>query len=167
MRLAVIILAALLVLALVVGCQKNNTSVESNNTSTPAVTPADAPVKPSVTDGKTVKTKSGLKYEEIKVGTGAAPKNGDLVVVNYTGWLKDGTVFDSSEGEEPFTFRLGMGEVIKGWDEGVASMKVGGTRKLMVPSNLAYGEEGTPGGPIPPNSSLTFEVELLDIVSTQ
>lgn len=105
----------------------------------------------------------GLKYRDCKVGTGATPKDGDSVTVNYSGYLLDGTKFDSSlnPGRQPFTFTLGMGQVIKGWDEGVATMKVGGKRKLIVPPTLGYGDQGTPGGPIPPNATLVFDVELL------
>jgi FKBP-type peptidyl-prolyl cis-trans isomerase len=111
---------------------------------------------------KVVTTKSGLKYEDLEEGLGAEAKSGDRVQVHYTGWLKDGKKFDSSKDrDQPFEFNLGKGEVIKGWDEGVAGMKVGGKRKLIIPSELAYGKRGRPG--IPPDSELTFEVELLDI----
>jgi peptidylprolyl isomerase len=110
-----------------------------------------------------VTTKSGLKYLDETVGTGAEAKAGNKVTVHYTGTLKDGTQFDSSRTRnKPFVFKLGVGKVIKGWDEGVAGMKVGGKRKLVIPSDLAYGKEGT-GGVIPPDAELTFEVELLDV----
>jgi FKBP-type peptidyl-prolyl cis-trans isomerase len=112
---------------------------------------------------KTVTTKSGLKYVDLKEGTGKSAKAGDQVTVHYTGWLKDGTKFDSSKDRgRPFTFPLGAGKVIKGWDEGVAGIKVGGTRKLIIPPELAYGKRGA-GGVIPPNAELTFEVELLGV----
>jgi len=112
---------------------------------------------------KVIKTESGLKYVEQKEGTGTAAKKGDKVEVHYTGWLKDGTKFDSSlDRGEPFEFPLGAGRVIKGWDEGVAGMKVGGKRKLIIPPDLAYGKKGA-GGKIPPDAELTFEVELLKI----
>lgn len=112
---------------------------------------------------KVITTKSGLKYIDLKEGTGTAAKAGDTVEVHYTGWLKDGKKFDSSkDAGKPFPFKLGAGEVIKGWDEGVAGMKVGGQRKLIIPSDLAYGKKGFPGA-IPPDAELTFEVELLKI----
>jgi FKBP-type peptidyl-prolyl cis-trans isomerase len=114
-------------------------------------------------EGKVVTTKSGLKYEDEVEGNGAVAKEGDKVSVHYTGWLKDGTKFDSSKDRNtPFQFELGAGRVIKGWDEGVAGMKVGGKRKLIIPSDLAYGDRGHPPV-IPPKSELTFEVELLRI----
>jgi len=107
-------------------------------------------------------TPSGLQYRDVVVGKGAQPKNGDTVVVNYTGRFTNGKVFDTSVGKQPFEFKLGRGEVIKGWDEGVASMHVGGKRKLVIPPALAYGAGGYPRV-IPPNSTLTFDVELLNI----
>jgi FKBP-type peptidyl-prolyl cis-trans isomerase len=117
--------------------------------------------------GKVITTDSGLKYEDLKVGDGAEAKKGKNVQVHYTGWLlKDGEKgkkFDSShDRKEPFDFDLGAGDVIKGWDEGVAGMKVGGKRVLMIPSKLGYGARGA-GRDIPPNSDLIFEVELLKV----
>ncbi|HBC69291.1 MAG: FKBP-type peptidyl-prolyl cis-trans isomerase [Duodenibacillus sp.] len=106
---------------------------------------------------------SDLKIEELKVGTGAEAKAGDEVRVHYTGWLTDGTKFDSSvDRGQPFSFTLGVGMVIRGWDEGVAGMKVGGKRKLTIPAHLGYGARGA-GRVIPPNATLVFEVELLGI----
>jgi len=113
--------------------------------------------------GQEVTTPSGLKYTDTKVGTGAEAKSGQTVSVHYTGWLTNGTKFDSSKDRgQPFMFPLGGGRVIKGWDEGVQGMKVGGVRKLTIPANLGYGAQGA-GGVIPPNSTLVFEVELLDV----
>lgn len=104
-----------------------------------------------------------LIIEDVKVGTGAEAKAGQTVVVHYTGTLMNGTKFDSSKDRgEPFSFRLGAGQVIQGWDQGVAGMKVGGVRNLTIPADLAYGSRGA-GGVIPPNADLKFEVELLDV----
>jgi peptidylprolyl isomerase len=110
-----------------------------------------------------VTTPSGLKYEVIATGTGAIPKAGQTVIVHYTGTLDDGTKFDSSrDRNEPFKFKLGAGQVIKGWDEGLATMKVGDRRNLILPPELGYGSRGA-GGVIPPNATLIFDVELLGI----
>jgi FKBP-type peptidyl-prolyl cis-trans isomerase len=114
-------------------------------------------------EGKVITTASGLKYIDLKEGMGPVAKAGDTVEVHYTGWLTNGKKFDSSlDRKEPFTFKLGAGMVIKGWDEGVAGMKAGGKRKLMIPPELGYGARGA-GGVIPPNAELIFEVELLKI----
>ena len=112
-------------------------------------------------------TPSGLKFEDTQVGTGASPQTGQTCVMHYTGWLwvngAKGAKFDSSvDRGRPFEFPLGMGRVIKGWDEGVASMKVGGKRTLLIPAELGYGERGA-AGVIPPGATLLFEVELLGV----
>jgi len=110
-----------------------------------------------------VTTSSGLKYEDIEAGTGPAAQRGQKAKVHYTGWLTSGQKFDSSKDRnDPFEFTLGAGQVIRGWDEGVAGMKVGGKRKLTIPPDLGYGASGA-GGVIPPNAELIFEVELLGV----
>lgn len=110
-----------------------------------------------------VTTESGLQYEDIVEGTGAMPQKGQKVTVHYTGTLEDGTKFDSSRDRgRPFSFTIGVGQVIKGWDEGVASMRVGGQRKLVIPPELGYGARGA-GGVIPPNATLLFDVELISL----
>lgn len=115
----------------------------------------------SSTSGE-VTTPSGLRYIDEVVGTGESPKQGQQITVHYTGTLENGTKFDSSvDRGQPYTFRIGTGVVIKGWDEGIITMKVGGKRRLIVPANLAYGAAGRPG--IPPNATLFFDVELLGV----
>jgi peptidylprolyl isomerase len=126
----------------------------------PAVTLAQTP-------GKAMTTASGLQVIDSKVGTGATPKSGQICVMHYTGWLyedgKKGKKFDSSvDRNEPFEFPIGVRRVIAGWDEGVATMKVGGKRTLIIPPELGYGARGA-GGVIPPNATLIFDVELLDV----
>jgi len=126
-------------------------------TSNPAISnTSNAPINTTM--------QNGLKIEDIKVGTGAEAKTGDLVTVNYTGTLTNGTKFDSSlnPGREPFVFPLGQGQVIKGWDLGVPGMKIGGIRKLTIPASLGYGSSGA-GAAIPPNATLIFQVELLAV----
>ena len=119
--------------------------------------------KISETSDNMITTASGLQYEDLEVGDGATAQEGNTVIVHYTGWLEDGTKFDSSlDRDVPFDFILGTGGVIQGWDEGVAGMKVGGVRKLVIPPELGYGPSGA-GGVIPPNATLIFEVELLEI----
>ena len=108
-------------------------------------------------------TDSGLKYDDTVLGQGGVASAGQTVSVHYTGWLTDGKKFDSSKDRgEPFEFKLGAGQVIRGWDEGVQGMRIGGTRKLTIPAQLGYGARGA-GGVIPPNATLVFEVELLGV----
>ena len=157
MKLKLLVVTCSLVVCLIVlgsGCDKKEDSAVP---STPAPKPATAaPSKP-------VAEVTELKMEDTKVGTGAVAEIGKSVSVHYTGWLTNGTKFDSSKDRnEPFTFPLGGGQVIKGWDQGVAGMKVGGVRKLTIPPSLGYGERGA-GGVIPPNATLVFEVELLGV----
>lgn len=135
----------------------------------PAPPSADISHNPAATkiNGKTVtlkSTPSGLQYYDIKVGTGASPDAGQTAAVQYTGALPDGTKFDSSydHGADPFEFPVGGGQVIKGWDEGVATMKVGGKRRLVIPPDLAYGAS-PPTPAIPPNATLVFDVELVTV----
>ena len=117
----------------------------------------------SASEGKEITTSSGLQYIDQVVGTGDTATAGQTVSVHYTGWLTNGKKFDSSvDRGQPFSFRLGVGQVIKGWDEGVQGMKVGGKRKLTIPSNLGYGARGA-GGLIPPHATLVFDVELLGV----
>ncbi len=130
----------------------------------PAGTPIQAAAQAT---GKTMTTPSGLQITDTKIGTGASPKTGQTCVMHYTGWLYQdgakGKKFDSSlDRGEPFEFAIGMGKVIAGWDEGVATMKVGGKRTLIIPPALGYGARGA-GGVIPPNATLIFDVELLDV----
>lgn len=125
--------------------------------------PGDFDKKPFKGNGKVVKSESGLQYEDMTVGKGTLAEPGKTCVMHYTGTLTDGTKFDSSRDRgEAFSFPLGGGQVIKGWDEGVAGMKVGGRRKLTIPYQIAYGEEGRPPT-IPPKATLIFDVELMDV----
>jgi len=156
-------LAALAVLALA-GCQQGKSS-EPAPASTPATNApkAAAPATPAPAAAKEFTTPSGLKYQDLVVGNGPLAEDGMQVTVNYTGWLTDSTKFDSSldPGRNPLPVILGAGQVIRGWDEGLKGMRVGGKRKLTIPPDLAYGSRGAAGGVIPPDATLVFEVELL------
>jgi len=155
-----------LVLALVafaMSCSQSEAPKQDDSAAQPAAataTPQPAAAAAAPQPGATV---TELKMEDTKVGTGDEAATGKSVTVHYTGWLTDGTKFDSSKDHgQPFTFQLGAGQVIKGWDQGVVGMKVGGVRKLTIPSSLAYGDRGA-GGVIPPGATLVFEVELLAV----
>ncbi len=170
----------LLVAALitVIGCDKSNTDGgkgpstvppinQSMNPPAPAPAPTEMPVAKDEKHGDTTITPSGLKYIDMKVGKGDQPKQGQTIIVNYTGKLTNGTTFDSNVDPkfghtQPFITAIGVGKVIPGWDEGMVSMKVGGKRRLIVPSELGYGPQGS-GEKIPPNSTLIFDVELIKV----
>lgn len=128
-----------------------------------AGSPTQKPVTSGASTASTTPVAANLKIEDLVVGTGPTAKKGDRVTVDYTGWLTDGTKFDSSlDRNQPFAFTLGAGQVIAGWDQGVAGMMVGGKRKLTIPPELGYGAKGA-GGTIPPNATLVFEVEMKKI----
>lgn len=152
-----VLLAALAAVALggavaLTGCKSGGGTSQSGQTQTSA--PATAPAAATVTK---------LQVKDLTVGKGAAAKPGDTVTVNYTGWLLDGTKFDSSyDHNQPYTFQLGAGQVIPGWDQGVVGMQVGGKRELIIPSDLAYGSQGSPPA-IPPDAPLKFEVVMVKI----
>jgi peptidylprolyl isomerase len=143
----------------------------ANESPAPVASPSPSPGADNFNDGAglpVVTYPDGLKYIDIKVGTGAVAQSLVMVTVHYTGWLSNGTQFDTSRGRSPFTFQLGKNTVIAGWDEGLVGMKVGGKRKLIIPSDLAYGPNGqtnqsTGVQVIPPNAQLVFEVELTKV----
>ena len=139
------------------------TGSTAHNTANKPATAAHAASGPSKVTGDPTKTADGLEYWDIKVGTGATAETGQTAKVHYTGWLTNGKKFDSSVGKAPFEVTpLGSAPVIKGWNEGIIGMKVGGKRQLRIPPDLAYGADGYPGV-IPPNSTLIFDVQLLSV----
>lgn len=179
---APLLIVAVIVLAGIAGIfflsnQKDQGSTSAINL-TPTINPTETPVPPTPTTaiidqqetgaspsadmGKTITTSDGLQIQDLTVGTGTEAKSGDTITVNYLGTLTNGTKFDSSyDRNQPFTTKIGVGQVIKGWDEGMVGMKIGGKRKLTIPSSLGYGAQDM--GSIPPNSTLIFEVELLGV----
>ena len=163
MRTTAYLLAALAVLVLA-GCQegKSTSTTTTTTTAAPEVAKPPAPAETPAAANE-VTTSSGLKYQDLVVGNGPLAESGSQVTVHYTGWLTDGTKFDSSlDRNQPFPFTIGAGNVIRGWDEGVKGMRVGGKRKLTIPYDLAYGAEGRPPV-IPPKATLIFDVELLSV----
>lgn len=161
--------AILVGLIALVGCNQQESSPPAEMTEEPATeAPADttAPADSGIptVSGDTVTTETGLKYIVMATGDGPTPEAGNLIGAHYTGWLLDGTKFDSSRDRgQPLQFPVGQGRVIKGWDEALTTMNIGERRLLIIPPELAYGERGTPGGPIPPNATLIFDVELMSI----
>ena len=151
---------ALLALLALSGCASTSstTSTTASSTTVTTTTPASAPTSRGM-----IVTPSGLQYEDLKVGDGALAESGSQVLVHYTGTFTDGRKFDSSfDRGKPYLFRIDNNEVIRGWDEGIKGMRVGGKRRLVVPPQLAYGAAGYGNGAIPPNTTLVFEVELMD-----
>ena len=159
-----LVVTTLIIALVAAACSGGGSSAKStpNATASPSLTPVGGP---SPVTGEEVVTGSGLRYVDIEEGTGATPEKGQAVIANYEGWLASGRkVYSTYDRGQPQTFPVGEGVAIKGLDEGVSTMKVGGKRRLIVPPDLAYGEKGS-GGLIPPNSTLIIDVELLDIRS--
>lgn len=167
-----IIVIAVVVVGIWLFMKKGSDNLAVNSPSASPEASATLAVSPSpTTSPKIVKSQTladGLKIDDEVIGTGATAKAGQTATVNYTGWLSNGTKFDSNVDPafghvQPFSFQLGQGQVIQGWDEGVAGMKVGGKRILTIPPAIGYGAAGAGNGVIPPNATLTFEVELLSV----
>lgn len=161
---------ALVAAVLAVGCnettsQSTSTSSTTSSTTATGVVPGGAAAGDASAGGKMHKLASGLQYEDVMIGSGKMAEPGMNVSVHYSGWLTDGTPFDSSRkpGGQPLQFQLGAGRVIQGWEEGIKGMRIGGKRKLTIPPDLAYGASGYGGGVIPPNATLLFDIELLDV----
>lgn len=157
-----LLMATVPALIVAAGCYSGSDSGEAASDDAGEV--VSEKVGPPPLSGETITTASGLQYIVIEPGDGPAPQAGQEVQVHYTGWLTDGRKFDSSRDRgQPFSFPLGQGRVIRGWDEGVSLMRVGGVRRLIIPPELGYGDRGA-GGVIPPGATLIFDVELLGIV---
>jgi len=156
------IATAIMLFAATIGLAQTATHKAATKPATPAARPNTA--APTKVTGDGIKTASGLQYWDIRPGTGQVAKEGDHVKVHYTGWLTSGKKFDSSvDAHQPFEFTIGKGDVIKGWEEGVSGMKVGGKRQLRIPPDLAYGDRGYPGV-IPAKATLVFDIQLLAIL---
>lgn len=160
--LIIFVITCVLVIGAILVYAKNNIKAPEPEVAPQELSAVGSQQAASQAPSQTMQNPTELKIEDIKVGSGAAVKNGDTVEVNYLGTLLDGTKFDSSyDRNQTFSFSIGAGEVIAGWDQGLIDMKTGGKRKLYIPSDLAYGPQGN--GPIPPNTPLYFEVELVSI----
>lgn len=156
----VFLIVLLAILTGILSAQTDTQTTTTHKSTTAAKKPVAA--GPTKVTGDGVKTDSGLQYWDIKEGTGPAAQTGQTAHMHYTGWLTNGKKFDSSIGSTPYKFKIGAGEVIKGWDEGVVGMKVGGKRQLRIPPNLAYGDKGYPGV-IPAGATLVFDVQLVSL----
>jgi FKBP-type peptidyl-prolyl cis-trans isomerase FkpA len=157
-----LVLLAMLAVVTLLAAQTTKTAAQKSAPA-PKATATPKPSGPTKVTGQPQSTASGVEYWDIKVGTGKTAVAGKKLSMHYTGWLTNGKKFDSSlDHDEPFSFTLGTGEVIKGWDEGVAGMKVGGKRQLKIPPAAGYGSRGAPPV-VPPNATLIFDVELLDV----
>jgi peptidylprolyl isomerase len=159
----IVFFVGVLIVSSITSGNSSPTAIAAPLNSTDEIAPTALPQEQLMASEQTVTTTSGLQYVDIVEGTGASPSKGQTVIVHYTGTLENGKKFDSSRDRgQPFSFKIGVGQVIKGWDEGVMSMKVGGQRKLTIPPDLGYGSRGA-GGVIPPNATLVFDVELIDV----